>query len=328
MIDDLGITKWRSAEFWLMMFLLALTFYFRVYAHFVAQYLWLSSIRVPIVTFSPTYVSMILDYPTANVSAATQIGVIMIGPLLNIGMFVGIMLMGYLWQKFLHNFPVNASRLCAAYGINVILDPLLFLLVDLATQNYSGDAFKLYNYFNDEEGSGVPGVILTVFFDAILMFVSSFLFYHYLLYIHMNGRMLDVYHRLHGQNSSFFIPDDMEISLRNLRWILTQAKRWTGYQGSVRKIAVTSYIVKDHEDPDYEECSIHIAVFTQDINGQRQLYRQFLRRHDGAIIELFDTNFDSSLAGSSGTYDLRALELMLTQAHRAIESSSSSSNVL
>lgn len=88
----------------------------------------------------------------------------------------------------MHFFPVTGSRLIAAYGINVVLDPLLFLIVDAATSNYDGDALKLYNYFNAQEGSGVPGVILTAFFDVILICFSSFLFYQYLLYIHMNGR--------------------------------------------------------------------------------------------------------------------------------------------
>jgi len=32
--------------------------------------------------------------------------------------------------------------------------------------------------------------------------------------------MLDVYFRLHGDESSFFMPDDMELSVRTLRWIV------------------------------------------------------------------------------------------------------------
>jgi len=80
--------------------------------------------------------------------------------------------------------------------------------------------------------------------------------------------MLDVYHRLHGDEGSFFVPDDMEISLRTLAWILTQAKRWTGFQGSTRKISVTSYVTKDHLDHSFEERTIHLALYTQDIYGK------------------------------------------------------------
>ncbi len=104
----------------------------------------------------------------------------------------------------------------------------------------------------------------------------------------MNGRMLDVYHRLHGADADFFVPEDLEISLRNLRWILTQAKRWTGFHGSTRKIAVTSYVTKDHLDPSFEARTIHIAIYTQELSGSRTLYRQFLRRADGTFLESFE----------------------------------------
>lgn len=109
LVDDLALTKWQTFDFWLMIFFLILMFYFRLYAHFIAQYLWLSSIRVPITDFSPTYFSvctcvcflfmqMELTYPTVNIAVSVEIGMVMIGPLVNVGLFVGLMIMGYLWQ--------------------------------------------------------------------------------------------------------------------------------------------------------------------------------------------------------------------------------------
>jgi hypothetical protein len=91
-------------------------------------------------------------------------------------------------------------------------------------------------------GNGLAGVFLTVVLTATLVVLSGFLFYIYLLHIHMNGRfvawaggwagkragaearrsMLDVHFRLHGEESSFLVPDDMEISLRTLTWIINK----------------------------------------------------------------------------------------------------------
>ena len=42
--------------------------------------------------------------------------------------------------------------------------------------------------------------------------LAGFLLYLYLLYVHMNGRMLDVYRRLHGSTESFFVPHDFEVT--------------------------------------------------------------------------------------------------------------------
>ncbi len=120
--------------------------------------------------------------------------------------------------------------------------------------------------------------------------------------------MLDVYHRLHGADSDFFVPEDFEVSVRNLRWILSQAKRWTGFHGGVRKVAVTSYVTKDHLDPNFEARTIHVAIYTQELNGTRSLYRQFLRRADGTLIELFD---DMALPDAD---DVKNLESLLSQA--------------
>jgi hypothetical protein len=52
----------------------------------------------------------------------------------------------------------------------------------------------------------VIGVILTVLIYLALMVVVLFVMYRYILHIHLNGRMLDVYHRVLGDESAFFVP--------------------------------------------------------------------------------------------------------------------------
>ena len=38
----------------------------------------------------------------------------------------------------------------------------------------------------------------------------------YFTKFHMNGRLLDIYQRLNSPNSSFFVPYDLEVSLKVL----------------------------------------------------------------------------------------------------------------
>jgi hypothetical protein len=118
---------------------------------------------------------------------------------------------------------------------------------------------------------------------------SCLLFNAHFLNLHgaFTHRLLDVHYRLHGEEHSFFIPNDMEISVRTLRWILTKAQRWTD-RGKRRKITVleisvlvilfsrivvlilplcplqvTHYHVEDHLDPTIKDTTIHIAIYNQ-----------------------------------------------------------------
>ena len=60
--------------------------------------------------------------------------------------------------------------------------------------------------------------------------------------LHNNGRMLDIYWRLHGEMEMFFVPYDLEISNQELRYIAKKAEQWRGEEGERRKVAVYDYI--------------------------------------------------------------------------------------
>jgi len=58
---------------------------------------------------------------------------------------------------------------------------------------------------------------------ALTMF-NGFLFYYYMIFIHMNGRILDLYKRQSGQMKAFFVPHDNEVSLKYLQWVIHRVK--------------------------------------------------------------------------------------------------------
>lgn len=62
--------------------------------------------------------------------------------------------------------------------------------------------------------------------------LSSFSFSRFL----NDGRMLDVYLRLHSQERAFFIPDDFEVSNQELSYIVKKAEQWRGFSGERRKV--------------------------------------------------------------------------------------------
>jgi hypothetical protein len=51
-------------------------------------------------------------------------------------------------QMVLKSLPEVASQFMLCYGLGTVFDPLLILLVDCIVGDWSGDSFKLYQYFS------------------------------------------------------------------------------------------------------------------------------------------------------------------------------------
>lgn len=166
------------------------------------------------------------------------------GPIGVILIFLLLVTITGLYQRFVGGFPSLGSRFISAWGIQAVLDPVLILIVDSAKRRWRvqddqaaiGDAFKLYHHFDRSDDSGLPGIFLTVCLYLIFMFTASVIFYIYFLKWHMNGRMLDVYQRLSGKDDDYFLPYDMEISNEELNFIVKKAEQWRGSHGERRKV--------------------------------------------------------------------------------------------
>lgn len=309
LLVDLGAGNFRTLECWRLLTLLLLALWLRVYVHYVAQWLYLRSQRVPVYDFQPQWTTCLVKYTWRTVATSTEIGVIAAGVLGNLGVFGFLALAASIAQTFVGELPHFASTFIVCVGVAAVLDPYFVLLVDVASHHYScsttggadcaasltasackcvdGDAFKLYVRFLALEGSGVVGIALTLMLYAALTCGALVSAYAYVLHIHMNGRMLDVYRRVHGHEDDFFVPLDSEIGLPELRAICTHAQRWRGPRGSQRKVFVHEYTLTDPLDAAFRETSVHVAVYTMELHGARELYRHFLKTPDGAIVELF-----------------------------------------
>lgn len=52
-------------------------------------------------------------------------------------------------------------------------------------------------------------------------------------------------------------------------------------------MAVCDYILRDPLDPKFQETTTHLIIFHAGVDGQRELYRHFLRLPDGVVLEMF-----------------------------------------
>jgi hypothetical protein len=255
LLAEMGFSQWRSREFWSMIIMLLIVFWVRLYLHYIGQWLFLNAIRIPINKFEFLAYTVFLKYQSSLLFTREEFAVVVIGPMTNVVIFALLIMVVWAAQRVFGSFPNILSRFVVAFGIETALDPVLITIVDMAMGRYKNqegtepiaDAAKLYWHFFRLEGNGLAGIFLTLFVYFFIMFVAVACLYMYFLKLHMNGRMLDIYHRLHGSEDDFFVPYDLELSNEELSYIVQKAEQWRGQEGERRKTAVYDYVWEEEQ---------------------------------------------------------------------------------
>lgn len=285
--------------------------------HYLGQYLYLQSLAhtISITRFECKWYHCFLEYnwdpfsEVSNINGKTELGVVMLGTLTNMIVFSVLCIVMYVAQKTLGHISAHFSTLMLTLALGNICEPLLILLIDCIIHRWDDDSFKLFNYYEKVESNGINGIIMTLLIQTLLMSMSIILAYYYIIHLHKNGHILDIHSRLNSTELFYthIIPNDYEISVRNLRWILIKAQRWIGLNGAKRKVLVTTYETND-KLKNRKDVIYHLAIYTQSLNGDMELYRHFLRNADGSIVEVFDA------LDLNGTEQYRKLEEKLLNA--------------
>jgi len=140
-----------------------------------------------------------------------------------------------------------------------MLDFIIVFGIDYAIGNdENGDMWKLYNYYLKRDGKGTVGIVLQAFIYMFLFFLNAILFYNYLIFIHMNGRVIDLYIRLNGDIDAFFVPKDEEVSLNYLKWVCHKALKMNQRVTNDRKMHL------DEKGQPKEVCFIHVYKFEKE----------------------------------------------------------------
>ncbi|XP_029004837.1 uncharacterized protein ofcc1 isoform X3 [Betta splendens] len=303
---------WRGSvrQLGLIMLLLALMWFARLYLHYCSQWLYLQAIAVPVNKFQFHAHTVDLIYQSSLLHTREELAMVVAGPVTLSAVTFLLVLIRWGCQQIFGSLPSFTSKFIMAQGVWTVLDPLAVFAVDaaLGRLTYSpdapvGDAAKLYWHFHRADQSGAAGVIITLFLYAVLSLLSVTILSIYLLRFHNDGRMLDVYQRLTAEEGIYFVPEDLELSNQELSYIVKKAEQWRGFNGERRKVTVHDYIwaaegsqpgsAEAIEDPAREagrlprgETSTHVAVYTLHLSGLKQRYRHFLRQPDGAIVEV------------------------------------------
>ncbi|XP_077100463.1 uncharacterized protein ofcc1 [Siphateles boraxobius] len=290
----------------LSIFLFIVMWFPRMYMHYCSQWLFLQAQHIPVNRFGLGAHTVDLVYQGSLLSTLEEVLLVLLGPLtLNAAT---LLLLPIRWgcQLAFGSPPSFLSKFIMAAAVWTVLDPLAVFAVDavLGRLSYSADepladAAKLYWHFFRTEQSGTAGIIITLFLYGVHGILSFTFLYVYILRLHNDGQLLDIYQRLHSTEGAFFIPHDMEVSNQELNYIVKKAEQWRGFNGERRKVAVYDYIWTEEEPvvglaPPVGmpitgcETSTHLSIYTLHLSGLRQHYRHFLRQPDGAIIEVMD----------------------------------------
>ncbi|XP_014164078.1 orofacial cleft 1 candidate gene 1 protein [Geospiza fortis] len=320
--SELGATRWRSREFWLLALLVVVLWFLRLYLHYLSQWLFLRTISVPVAKFQLFPHTVELCYQNSLLHTSEELAMVVVGPLtLNAGLLL-MVLIRWGCQQLFDSFPSFLSKSIIAMGLWTVLDPLAVFVVDSFLGRFGNsvekpiaDAAKLSWVFLRAGESAVPGALITLMLYIILFMISSTVLYLYFLRLHSEGWLMDVFRRIHGEEGTFFVPLDLEISSQELSYIMKRAEQWRGINGERRMVAVSDYIWKDHaSQPGGSSCdlqrqdeipdaaaswegstTVHVCVYTVHLSGFQELYRRFLRLPDGAIIEAFGHVGEESL---------------------------------
>ncbi|CBZ52693.1 conserved hypothetical protein [Neospora caninum Liverpool] len=317
-VRELGLCAFAA-----ILFLLA--FWVRIFVHYFGQWIVLSAFRVPVYQLDVSFVIIYVRYVQDLLTADKEAAVVLSGPLMSYSVFLLMSLLLVLSQRSFGRLPSLVYRFVPAYGLAVILDPEVNLIIDAIAGNSTGDAFKLYNLYQLREGNGIIGIIFTFLLYAVFTAVALLTFYCYITQIHRNGSVRDTHRRLTADEPDFFVPLDSEVSSRYLKWICYTAAQFRGAEGETRSIQVTEFIVErddrapakrlahladvaegqlEEDSPDLglggnqsrlrslfrskrTDATTYICIHTiNPTKGSRTLYRHFMRYPDGAICEL------------------------------------------
>jgi hypothetical protein len=141
------------------------------------------------------------------------------------------------------------------------------------------------------ESKGFIGIIITIILYVGLLVTNCLGFYNYLVFLHLEGRIIDIYTRVTAPREYFFIPLDNEVSARYFTWVLTKIKlankklERTGGLVGLKKFSIT-YNKVTESAKDYERKVVHITIYRRNDEGTLVVYRHFVKTDDGTICEL------------------------------------------
>lgn len=282
--QDLGFKAKKASygQLWMTLIILSFSLWICRLTHYFGQWLYLTMCGVDVNKFEVLWFTFTLKY-ASDLYFKIIIGFIFAGALFTLFIFLIFTTVAFLCYWYAGFFPSIGYRIGVLYGVAMIVDPFVTILesviISPIEDDWKRDPFLMTLYFRENAGSEFYGPAITFLLYLVIISVSAFVVYNYLVYVHMNGRILDTYNRINSLESAFMVPYDAEVGERYLKWVVKKAHKYKTVEGETRKVACCHYTEKRKS-----ESYSHIAIYN--VGKQRSLYRHFMKLANGAIIEL------------------------------------------
>lgn len=247
---DLGITNggpWDKTKVIENLIFMVFGLMARCYIHAFGLWLCLNSLNVPLskLEFGVLYADVRFEFTTRFYPKDTLL-VMFAGTATVIGVFVFLSFAMFGLIRIFRRVPYAATRFWLWYGFASMADPALAVLQAAGLGNFeSGDPFLLCIQMLREERNAISGLFLTICAFVALMIIQAAAAYLYCCYVHLNGRVEDVYSRIMFPESSFVLPHDLEISSVELTQVVKEAKQYRNEAGNIKAVRV--YELNHHQ---------------------------------------------------------------------------------
>jgi len=326
-VSDMHLDKPISFGFLIAMFVAIACVWIVINMHYFGQYIALAILDAPPFSYTSIWYRVVVKYNSDALTALAELLVMCAGSAMNLVIFIALAAVAKTCQLIFGGWiPDEASRLVCSFGFVAALDPIYIFIIDIASKNYNchqnvgclnnyggancicteGDAFKMYWRWENESATGAMGVVFYVAMHGLVALVLCCAVYVYVLYVHLNGRMIDTFRRINGTVEDFFVPHDLEISMGELQHICNKAARWRGPKNERREVATYTFAGGD-DSGDGKSYAVVIRKIDHAAAGaaskkkkkkekEATIWRQFLRQPDGSIVEYSDDQMTKSLA--------------------------------
>ena len=170
---DIGIGRFGLVSTFTSVVIMLLALWSRMYVHYLFQYIALKISDTP-VTSSDIYAYRVnIDYGYWNVYQ--EVISVSAGPLGCTLVFWILILLTWIGHRWIEYFPKSVAKFVVWFGFGTMGDGFMIAIVDTATRSYTGDFFKLPNYYEKAESSSIAGYIVVVVIYIFFVVVNLLL---------------------------------------------------------------------------------------------------------------------------------------------------------
>lgn len=184
--------------------------------------------------------------------------VIAFGPLTNTMLFLFAIAVNHIANKHIFCFPTQLCKMIAWYGLFTVFDFALIAIVDIGFMDEHADILKLYTYYEKAEASGAIGHFVTLQVYLAITIVNAYVFYNYIVFVHYDAKIKDIYLRISGLGKGYYMPDDNEVS-----WNYLRSTYHLGEINMNRIVVNTLYIPKVYVRDEYTTKSYQFQRFSK-----------------------------------------------------------------